>query len=120
MRQSATLDARLAELTGTVEMENRRARRVAFRHDCVKIESINGAGVTGFVAAFDLSRGGVGLISEGVIKTGSIVLVALHRPDGKSDRLAGRVAHCRSFAGQWYSIGVRFEREIDVRAYLQE
>ena len=119
MRPSTSLDARLAEITGALESENRRYRRVAFRHDCVQIEMLDGAGASGVIAAFDLSRGGVGFISEGVIKAGSTVLVALHRPDGRIDRVGGRVVHCRSFAGQWHSVGVRFEREVDVRAYMQ-
>ena len=119
MGPSASLDARIAELTGELESENRKSRRIAFRHDCVQIEMLEGVGASGVVAAFDLSRGGVGFISEGVIKANSTVLVALHRPDGKIDRVGGRVVHCRSIAGKWYSIGVRFEREVDVRAYMQ-
>lgn len=119
MPPSATLEERLAAIAGQAESENRRADRISFRHDSVQIDVLDGSGGPGLVAAYDLSEGGMGFISEGAIEAGTTVLLELHRADGKFDRVSGRVVRCRSIAGKWHSVGVRFENRIDVRNYMR-
>jgi hypothetical protein len=119
MPASATLEERLAAIAEQVEAENRKTGRKAIPHDCVQIEVLDGAMVPGLIAAYDLSRGGVGLISERPIEPDTAVLVELRRGEKRGDCLGGRVVHCRKIGGRWHSVGVRFEREVDIRPYTQ-
>ena len=119
MPTSASLEERLAAIAEQVEAENRKFGRKAIRHDCVHIEFLDGQEARGLVAAYDLSRGGVGIISEGPIEVDSAVLVELRRGEKKGECVGGCVVHCRSIGGKWHSVGVRFEREVDIRHYMQ-
>lgn len=63
----------------------------------------------------DISRTGLGLISNRPIPSHSLVHVHVKVPDSKPFNLTGEVTHTRNVRGDWYLIGVQFRKAVDGR-----
>jgi CheY-like chemotaxis protein len=83
----------------------------------VVLEEAHGSRREMVLACRNLSRGGVGLLHSSFIYPGTMVTVFIRRPDGSCPGVRGRVARVQHRGGVVHEIGVKFEKEINPRAY---
>ena len=111
------LDARDAADDGRLGRRN--ARATYRRSDVHLVVHHPGGSVTERkVLTRDLSAGGLSFIHGGYLHVGTRCDVTLARYVGGKDTVRGTVQHCEHIAGTWHTVGVKFERRIFPKLYL--
>lgn len=70
------------------------------------------------LACRNISQGGVGLLHSSFMYPGTTAIVFLRRNDGASPGLRGKVVRVQHRGGVVHEIGVRFDKEINPRDYI--
>jgi CheY-like chemotaxis protein len=118
------LEAVLDKLDAQTESEdakkNRRNMRVNFRRFSVPVHVHHPGGSTTMrkVVTRDLSAGGLSFIHNGYLHVNTRVDVMLQRYGGGEDVARGTVLHCQHIGGIWHVVGVKFERRIFPKLYV--
>lgn len=84
----------------------------------VVIEGENGSQRESMLACRNLSRGGVGLLHSTFMYPNTRVITYLPRTDGRVSGLRGKVVRVQHRGGVVHEIGIKFERDINLRDYL--
>lgn len=75
-----------------------------------------GGGVRRFIVhPVNISSGGMCVIHGGFLHQGSIVTLELVGPSGVTETIGGRIAWCVLERHRAHSVGIRFDRQLDVR-----
>ena len=99
----------------------RRLVRAPFRRLDVaaRVHHPGGGSTDRRVLARDLAAGGCGIAVNGYLHVGTRLELSLPRFGGPGrDAVAGRVLYCRHRLGPWHAIGVKFDRRVFPRLYL--
>ena len=95
--------------------------RWPFRHDFVEVRVFHpGASEVALrTACRNLSRGGISVLHSAYVHVGTVCEVGLpHRAAGAT-RVRGRVARCEHRGGIVHEVGIAFDHEVDVRAFIR-
>lgn len=94
--------------------------RWPFRHTTVGVELLHPGGSVGKVtmACRNLSCGGVALLHNAYVHTGTEVTVTLPHPYRGEVTLPGEVTRCRHRGGLLHEVGVRFNEQINIRDFV--
>ncbi len=101
-----------AKRLGQKRSNQRRRQRRRLRATC-SIRFLARDGSTVLIAAGktrDISRSGLGLLTNRHLSRDAAVHVQVRLADGKEFNLAGEVAYVRAVKGEWCLIGVRFRK----------
>ena len=111
------LDARDAADAGR---EGRRAVRCRYRRTDVEasVHHPGGSTTERRVLTRDLSAGGLSLIHNGYLHVGTRVDATLRRHSGGADTVRGQVVHCSHISGPWHAVGLKFDRKLFPKLYL--
>jgi CheY-like chemotaxis protein len=112
------LDARDATSNGR---RDRRSMRATYRRGDVRIivHHPGGSITDRRVLTRDLSAGGLSFLHAGYLHIGTRVDVNLRRHvGGGEDAVRGTAMHCEHIAGTWHAVGVKFDRRIFPKLYL--
>ncbi len=111
------LDARDAADDGR---RDRRSARATFRRSGVRIIVHHPGGSTTerTVLTRDLSAGGLSFIHGGYLHIDTRCDVELDRYVGGKDSVRGQVQRCEHIAGHWHTVGVKFDRRVFPKLYL--
>lgn len=112
------LDARDAASDGKT---GRRSMRASYRRSDVSISVYHPGGSTTErrVLTRDLSAGGLSFVNSGYLHVGTRCETSLRRfVGGGEDLVRGQVMHCDHIAGTWHTVGVKFDRRIFPKLYL--
>lgn len=71
------------------------------------------------VACRNLSRGGVGVLHNAFVHTGTRCSVSLPQPDGVRKSTRGQVVRCSHLHGLVHELGIRFENPINLGEFIQ-
>jgi CheY-like chemotaxis protein len=117
---NALLDMLDARDAADDERESRRAMRCSFRRFglSMTINHPGGSSTTRKVLTRDLSAGGLSFINNGYLHTGTRIDAALRRYLGGEDPVHGQVMYCEHISGSWHTVGVKFDRKIFPKLYL--
>lgn len=85
----------------------------------VAIHHPGGSTITLRLACRNLSRGGIGLLHNTYVYPGSRVTVTLPRTAGGEVAVRGTVSRCEHRQGIIHEVGVRFDREVNVREFIR-
>lgn len=114
-----SLDARDAHDAGRL---NRRSVRAPFRRHGVQMLLFHpgGSSTRRQVLTRDLSAGGLSFIHSGYlhVRTRCEIVLPRHSPDSGEDQLSGEVMTCAHLAGNWHTVGVKFDERVDPKRYL--
>jgi CheY-like chemotaxis protein len=100
--------------------QDRRSARATFRRSGVKItvHHPGGTSTERSVLTRDLSAGGLSFIHGGYLHIDTRCDVTLARYVGGTDNVRGVVQRCEHIAGSWHTVGVKFDRRIFPKLYL--
>ncbi|MEM1013672.1 MAG: response regulator [Planctomycetota bacterium] len=99
---------------------DRRSARATFRRSGVRItvHHPGGSSTERSVLTRDLSAGGLSFIHGGYLHIDTRCDVELGRYVGGKDSVRGIVQRCDHIAGHWHTVGVKFDRRIFPKLYL--
>lgn len=108
------LQALLDRLDGTESSAARQRRastRQPYRLHCVEvdIQQPDGAWVRAFVACRNLSQGGLSILHNAFLYTGTECRITLPSTDGEPVLMFGRVVRCRLVEKKIHEIGIAFD-----------
>jgi DNA-binding response OmpR family regulator len=94
--------------------------RLAFNEPLVRVQIEDESKVKRemVLACRNISHGGVGLLHSSFMYPGTTATVFLRRTDGKSPGVRGKVVRVQHRGGVVHEIGVRFDKEINPRDYI--
>ena len=94
--------------------------RWPFRRETIHVRAQHPGGVDTVikVACRNLSRGGMSLVHSSFMHPGTRCTIALPHPTKKHTIVAGVVMRCTHRRGNIHEIGIRFDRPINIREYL--
>ncbi|GJQ29191.1 MAG: hypothetical protein HBSAPP03_10750 [Phycisphaerae bacterium] len=95
--------------------------RWPFRETSLNVRFIHPGGSTTTLrlAGRNISRGGVSLLHNGFVHTGTKCLVELPSRAGGLRDVAGVVARCQHRRGMLHEIGIRFNKQVNLREYVR-
>ncbi|MBK7404124.1 MAG: PilZ domain-containing protein [Phycisphaerales bacterium] len=95
--------------------------RWPFRHASLRLtlDHPGGSRAEFPVACRNISRGGVGVLHNAYVHTGTNCTVSLPRADGVVVGLRGSVVRCSHVKGLVHELGIRFENSIRLNDYVQ-
>jgi hypothetical protein len=96
----------------------RRSERYPFRDDDGLLIRISGGRATYRVRPRNLSERGIALLHGTFAYPGSPVALVLRDRDGGPLLVRGRIMRCRHTLGRVHELGIRFDRPIDVQAFV--
>ncbi len=123
-KQEEQLQALLDRLDAKDAADNgksgRRSARITYRRSGVGllVHHPGGSITERTVLTRDLSAGGLSFIHGGYLHVGTRCDVTLNRYIGGEDTVRGQVQHCDHIAGSWHTVGVKFDRRIFPKLYL--
>ena len=82
------------------------------------IQHSTGSKVTLPVATRNISKGGIAILHSAFVHTGSICVVTLKLPGGKSMHIGGTVRRCAHLQGRVHEIGIAFKEQISTKDLL--
>lgn len=94
--------------------------RWAYRHQAIGIVLTHPGGSTTTLrlAGRNLSRGGIALLHSGFVHPGTKCRVELVRRDGGVREVPGEVARCQHRRGMLHELGIKFEKQINIREFV--
>jgi CheY-like chemotaxis protein len=117
----------LLDLLDAEELPRSKSRKRTFTRLNYRKESIpitlcqpGGTEMQVQLASRNLSRGGISLLHNCFVYTGTICRVCLTDLTGKKVTLSGSVSFCSHRTGNLHELGVRFTSPIVLRAYIDE
>lgn len=78
-----------------------------------------GTTATMHVACRDLSAGGIGILHSAYMHVGTVCSVALRTVHGQLRTIDGRVVRCVHVSGTIHEIGVKFDKPIETKDFVQ-
>jgi len=79
-----------------------------------------GGGMGSFqVVSYDLSKGGVGFLHARYLHPGTSCLVIMTTLDDRRIKVPGSVVRCQHVRGQIHSMGVAFDKPIDINHFIE-
>ena len=111
------LDAQAAADPARVE---RRNTRVNYRRFSVPIRIHHPGGTSALrnVLTRDLSAGGLSFIHNGYVHINTRIEALLRRHEGGEDVIHGVVMHCQHIGGTWHVVGVKLDKRIFPKLYV--
>ena len=111
------LDARDAS---DPQRKGRKTIRAQFRRFDVPVwvHHPGGSANQRFCVTRDLSSTGAGVLLDGFLHSGTRVNLKLNRYVGGTDSIRGKVIYCSHVGGNWHSVGLRLDRKIFPKLYL--
>ncbi len=101
--------------------QRRESSRIAFHETPVAIDIVQpGGGQTSIcVAARNLSRSGMGFLHSAYLHVGTTIVIFLdHRQTGPQ-KIRGTVVRCRHVTRHIHDIGIKFDKPINLRDFVQ-
>ena len=119
-RLEALLDRLDARDAAGDAKQSRRAMRCAYRRYGVDVlvHHPGGTSTPRKVLTRDLSAGGLSFIHNGYLHKVTRVEVGLKRYIGGVDTCHGSVVYCDHISGSWHTVGVKFDRKVFPKLYL--
>ncbi|CAG0995944.1 hypothetical protein PHYC_02562 [Phycisphaerales bacterium] len=119
-RELAALLDLLDQRDGQRPNARREFSRWAYRHAGINVHLTHpgGSTTTQRLAGRNVSRGGVALLHSGFVHPGTKCRVEMIRRDGTLKDVAGEVARCQHRRGMLHELGIRFEKQINLREFV--
>lgn len=121
-RDLGTLMDKLDEHNSVGEVHAKRTfARWPFRHNSLKLvlEHPGGSKATFQVACRNLSRGGMGVLHNAYVHTGTTCILTLPQLDGHEKALRSTIVRCTHMQGVLHELGVKFDEAVTISDYVE-
>lgn len=116
------LDMLEAEERQRGKSQRRKFTRLNYRREAIQVSLVQPGGtqVQMSLASNNLSRGGIGLLHNSFVYTGTKCHVTLINLLGQRQMLSGTVTFCGHRTGNLHELGIKFNSSIVLRSYIDE